>query len=146
MMKYVSLLALLCAASFNAIGDDHASSKNSEKPMNVVFILADDLGWSDTELYGTTELYKTPNLLRLAERGRTFTRAYSNSPLCSPTRASILTGQSPPRNRSRVGAMNLQIGLDSEHRFRSQYLHEQDTARTRSRNDAGRQSVRCCVA
>ena len=35
-------------------------------------------------------------------------------------------------NRSRVGAMNLQIGLDSEHRFRSQYLHEQDTARTRS--------------
>jgi len=99
-MKRLSLFALLCATSFNAIGDDHASSKDAEKPMNVVFILADDLGWSDTELYGTTQLYKTPNILRLAERGRTFTRAYSNSPLCSPTRASILTGQTPARHGS----------------------------------------------
>lgn len=66
--------------------------------MNVVFILADDLGWSDTELYGTTKLYQTPNLLRLAKRGMTFTRAYANSPLCSPTRTSILTGQTPARH------------------------------------------------
>ena len=100
MMKYVSLLALLCSTSLNAIGDDLASSKDAEKPMNVVFILADDLGWSDTELYSHTKLYKTPNILRLAERGRTFTRAYSNSPLCSPTRASILTGQTPSRHGS----------------------------------------------
>ena len=103
-MKYVSLLVLLCATSFTAIAADHASSKNAEKPMNVVFILADDLGWSDTELYGTTQLYKTPNILRLAERGRTFTRAYSNSPLCSPTRASILTGQTPARHGSTTPA------------------------------------------
>jgi arylsulfatase A-like enzyme len=70
------------------------------KPMNVVFILADDLGWSDTTLYGTTKLYQTPNIERLAKRGMTFTRAYSNSPLCSPTRASILTGQTPARHGS----------------------------------------------
>jgi arylsulfatase A-like enzyme len=99
-MKYFLLLILLSATSVNAIGDDLASSKNSEQQMNVVFILADDLGWSDTELYGTTKLYKTPNILRLAERGCTFTRAYSSSPLCSPTRASILTGQSPARHGS----------------------------------------------
>jgi|GEM_PF-85136 len=68
--------------------------------MNVVFILADDLGWSDTTLYGTTKLYQTPNVQRLAERGMTFTRAYSNSPLCSPTRASLLTGQTPARHGS----------------------------------------------
>ena len=80
-MEFVSLLVLLCVTSFIAIGDDLASSKNAEKPMNVVFILADDLGWSDTELYGMTKLYKTPNILRLAQRGRTFTQAYSNSPL-----------------------------------------------------------------
>ncbi|MGZ0655445.1 sulfatase [Coraliomargarita sp. W4R72] len=61
-------------------------------------ILADDLGWSDTTLYGTTDLYQTPNLERLAERGMTFTHAYAASPLCSPTRASILTGQTPARN------------------------------------------------
>ncbi len=64
---------------------------------NVIFILADDLGWADTTLYGHTSLYQTPNLERLAKRGMVFTRAYSASPLCSPTRASILTGQTPAR-------------------------------------------------
>jgi len=69
-------------------------------PMNVIFILADDLGWADTTLYGHTRLYETPNLERLAERGMTFRRAYANSPLCSPTRASIMTGQIPARHGS----------------------------------------------
>jgi len=63
--------------------------------MNVIFILADDLGWSDTTLYGHTTLYQTPNLERLAKRGMVFTRAYEASPLCSPSRSSILTGQTP---------------------------------------------------
>jgi arylsulfatase A-like enzyme len=69
----------------------------SKRP-NVIVILADDLGWSDTTLYGTTNFYKTPNLQSLASRGITFTRAYSSSPLCSPTRASLLTGMSPARH------------------------------------------------
>ena len=73
---------------------------SAEQPMNVVFILADDLGWADTTLYGHTSLYETPNLERLAKRGMVFNRAYSNSPLCSPTRASILTGQTPARHGS----------------------------------------------
>ncbi len=64
---------------------------------NVVFILADDLGWADTTLYGHTKFYQTPNLERLAKRGMTFTWAYSASPLCSPTRAAVLTGLSPAR-------------------------------------------------
>ncbi len=66
-------------------------------PPNVVIILADDLGWADTTLYGHTKFYQTPNLERLAKRGMTFTRAYSSSPLCSPTRSAILTGLSPAR-------------------------------------------------
>nr|WP_246146312.1 sulfatase [Rubripirellula lacrimiformis] len=74
-----------------------APARAETKP-NVVFILADDLGWSDTTLFGTTSFYKTPNIERLAARGMTFTRAYSDSPLCSPTRASILTGLSPARH------------------------------------------------
>lgn len=69
----------------------------SPEKMNVIFILADDLGWSDCTLYGNTKLYQTPNLERLAKRGVTFTNAHSASPLCSPTRASILTGQTPAR-------------------------------------------------
>jgi len=67
-----------------------------EKP-NVIFILADDLGWADTTLYGHTKFYKTPNIERLAKRGMTFTHAYSASPLCSPTRSAVLTGLSPAR-------------------------------------------------
>ena len=70
----------------------------AEQKPNVVFILADDLGWSDTTLFKTTSFYKTPNIERLAARGMTFSRAYSSSPLCSPTRASILTGLSPARH------------------------------------------------
>jgi arylsulfatase A-like enzyme len=69
-----------------------------QKKLNVVFILADDLGWADVTLYGKTKYYETPNLERLAARGMTFNRAYAASPLCSPTRASILTGQTPARN------------------------------------------------
>ena len=73
------------------------SSWAAQPGMNIVFILADDLGWADTTLYGHTRLYETPNLQRLALRGMTFHRAYSASPLCSPTRSSILTGRNPAR-------------------------------------------------
>ena len=64
---------------------------------NVVFILADDLGWSDTTLYETTTFYETPNIERLANRGMLFTNAYAAYPICSPTRASIMTGLEPGR-------------------------------------------------
>lgn len=85
------LLSSLCGVGVNAFAAPETP------PMNVVLILADDLGWSDTTLYGTTTLFETPNLERLAQRGMTFTHAYSASPLCSPTRASILTGRNPAR-------------------------------------------------
>ncbi len=85
--------AAVGTASANAPRPQAAAPR---KP-NVVFILADDLGWADTTLYGRTKFYRTPNVDRLARRGMTFTRAYSASPLCSPTRASIMTGLSPAR-------------------------------------------------
>ena len=77
-----------------------AKIEEKRKQPNIIFILADDLGWADTTLYGHTKLYQTPNIERLAKRGMTFSRAYANSPLCSPTRASILTGQIPLRHGS----------------------------------------------
>ncbi|MEP3481788.1 MAG: sulfatase [Fuerstiella sp.] len=77
-------------------GVTNLQAQEKSKP-NVVFILADDLGWSDTTLFGTTKFYKTPNMERLAKRGMVFRNAYSSSPLCSPTRAAILTGLSPAR-------------------------------------------------
>ncbi len=63
---------------------------------NVVFIVVDDLGWKDTGCYGSS-FYETPHVDRLAASGMRFTDAYSANPLCSPTRASILTGQNPAR-------------------------------------------------
>ncbi len=68
-----------------------------ERPFNVLFIMADDLGWSDTTLYGTTDFYETPHIQRLAKRGLLLTHAYAANPLCSPTRSSILTGLYPAR-------------------------------------------------
>ena len=64
---------------------------------NIILILADDLGWADTTLYGKTSRYAPPNIQRLAKRGMIFSNAYA-SPICSPTRASILTGQNPARH------------------------------------------------
>ncbi len=64
--------------------------------MNLVFIMADDLGWRDTSVYGST-FYETPNIDRLAERGMLFTQAYAANPLCSPTRSSVMTGLYPAR-------------------------------------------------
>ena len=87
----VNLAALLLVAP----GALYAADAGG-KP-NLVFILADDLGWSDTTLYGTTKFCETPNLERLAKRGMTFTHAYAANPLCSPTRASLMTGLYPAR-------------------------------------------------
>lgn len=65
-------------------------------PPNIVVILADDLGWRDLGCMGST-FYETPNLERLAEEGMKFTRGYAASPVCSPTRVSMMTGKHPAR-------------------------------------------------
>lgn len=67
-----------------------------ESQPNVVFILADDLGWSDLPVYGN-HFNEAPNITRLAQDGMRFTDAYAACPVCSPTRASIQCGQYPAR-------------------------------------------------
>ncbi len=84
-----------------------ATAADSKPPKNFVLILADDLGWADTTLYGKTSLYETPNIERLAARGMTFSSAYA-SPICSPTRASIMTGQNPARHGMTAPAAHLE--------------------------------------
>jgi arylsulfatase A-like enzyme len=66
------------------------------RPPNVVFILIDDYGWRDTGYNGST-FYETPHLDRLAREGMVFTNGYAASPVCSPTRAAIMTGKYPAR-------------------------------------------------
>jgi len=68
---------------------------SSEKP-NIVFILIDDLGWADVGCYGS-RYYETPHIDQLAREGMKFTDGYAACAVCSPTRASILTGRYPAR-------------------------------------------------
>lgn len=96
MFRFFAVLGWLSLCGCFGVGKNEVRAGEARRP-NVVFILADDLGWSDTTLYGNTKYYQTPNVQRLASRGITLTRAYSASPLCSPTRSAILTGLSPAR-------------------------------------------------
>lgn len=63
---------------------------------NIIFILADDLGINDLHCYGRAE-HNTPNLDQLAREGMRFTASYCAQPICSPSRAAILTGKAPAR-------------------------------------------------
>jgi arylsulfatase A-like enzyme len=80
---------LACAATASPAAAEAA------KP-NFVFFLVDDLGWADVGCFGST-FYETPNIDRLAAGGMKFTQGYAACPVCSPTRASILTGRHPVR-------------------------------------------------
>jgi arylsulfatase A-like enzyme len=68
---------------------------------NIIFVLMDDLGWRDLSCYGST-FYETPHLDKLARQGMRFTNAYAACPVCSPTRASIMSGKYP----ANVGCTN----------------------------------------
>lgn len=75
---------------------DPAGAQAVPRRPNVLFILADDLGWADLGCYGS-KFYETPNLDRLAKQGMRFTDAYAAANVCSPTRAAIMTGKHPAR-------------------------------------------------
>jgi len=70
--------------------------KGANRQPNFLFILADDYGWSQLGCYGS-RYYETPNIDKLAAEGMKFTDAYAACPVCSPTRASIMTGKYPAR-------------------------------------------------
>ncbi len=71
------------------------------RPPNIIFVLADDLGWTELGCYGNP-FNETPNLDQLSKEGMRFTQAYAAAPVCSPYRAALLTGQYP----ARVGIMD----------------------------------------
>lgn len=66
------------------------------KPMNFLFFLVDDMGWADVGAFGST-FHETPHIDKLAATGMKFTHGYAACPVCSPTRASIMTGRHPVR-------------------------------------------------
>ena len=93
-MKIRILITLhLFAALLPLLGA--SESKKAKRP-NVVVIFVDDLGWRDLGCYGS-KFYETPHIDRLAKQGVMYTRAYSSCNVCSPTRASLMTGKYPQR-------------------------------------------------
>ncbi len=81
---FSSLLLLTTASRANAL------------PWNIVLLLVDDMGWTGPGCYGS-DLHETPAIDRFAASGMKFTSAYAAAPVCTPTRASIMTGKSPAR-------------------------------------------------
>jgi arylsulfatase A-like enzyme len=96
------VLSLLLAPLIHAV----------EKPRNIVFIIADDLGVTDVNLDGSEGFYETPHLAKFAKTAVNFTNGYSSCPVCSPTRSAIMTGQNPARTRNTdfFGAPNQHFG------------------------------------
>lgn len=83
----------------SALGAPPARAAAAGRKPNILFILADDLGFADLSCYGRRE-YQTPNLDRLASTGLKLTHGYSNSPVCSPTRVALITGRYQYRLRA----------------------------------------------
>ena len=87
----------LSVAILTPVSAQPALAKDAGQPKpNFVFILIDDMGWKDVGCNGST-FYKTPNIDHLAAQGMRFTDGYAACPVCSPTRASIMTGKHPAR-------------------------------------------------
>ena len=101
----------------------NSSVSAAERP-NILFILADDMGWGDLSCYGRPD-YRTPNLDRLAQQGMRFTNAYAAAPVCTPTRVGFLTGRYPARlavgleepitERKELGERIKTVGLPTAH-------------------------------
>jgi arylsulfatase A-like enzyme len=93
-MSWKSVCGIVAGMALSAAACPAADSP-PQKP-NIVFILIDDLGWADVGCFGS-KYYETPHIDRLATQGMRFTDAYAACPVCSPTRASIMTGKYPAR-------------------------------------------------
>jgi arylsulfatase A len=114
-MRYVSTClgpaAFVLAGLVGAAGAAAADGREvMTRPPNIVFILVDDLGWSELGSYGN-RFNDTPNVDRLADAGLRFTSAYAAAPVCSPTRAALATGQYP----ARVGITDYLRGNDRKY-------------------------------
>jgi arylsulfatase A-like enzyme len=113
--------AIAATAASSAIFNSTVTA--SSRP-NIIFILADDMGWADLSCYGRPD-YKTPNLDKLATEGIKFTNAYSAAPVCTPARVGFYTGRYPARlpvglhepmtQRSQIGERLKTAGIPLEH-------------------------------
>ena len=95
-VRLILLVIFCCSPAYGVETNEDKSSDSKPQSPNVVFFLVDDLGWKDLGCYGST-FYETPSVDALAESGVRFVNGYATCPVCSPTRASIMTGKYPAR-------------------------------------------------
>lgn len=95
----------LAAAAFSKWDQAVFAAEGTAKKPNIIFILADDIGYGDFGCYGATRV-KTPNVDRFAKEGMRFTNAYSTAAVCSPTRYAFITGQYAWRNPAGAGVLS----------------------------------------
>lgn len=91
---------LLLMLSFLVAGCGASAGRSEAPSPNVLFILADDLGYMDVGVYNENTFYETPHIDSLVQQGMMFTDGYVANPVCSPTRQSIMTGQYPSRDNN----------------------------------------------
>ena len=103
--SFISVISFLCVSGFLA-------QAQGASPLNIVLIVADDLGAHDLKTHGS-DLHETQHLDGFAASGIEFTSAYAAAPICTPTRASIMTGKNPAR---------LHMTIWSEHALRGPKL------------------------
>jgi len=96
--KRLARIALAMALLIPGVVAANAQTGAPARKPNLIFILADDLGWGDLGCYGNTRI-KTPHLDRLAKQGTLFTQFYVNGSVCSPSRCAFMTGQYPARHK-----------------------------------------------
>jgi len=94
------LWSVLASTSAAAVSRASALPKTGKRPPNLVFILADDMGYGDPSVYGQKK-FRTPNIDRLAAEGVRFTEAYAGAPVCAPSRSALMTGLNTGHTRVR---------------------------------------------
>jgi arylsulfatase A-like enzyme len=92
MRNRLFLLALAISVSLSSCSSGKAKKEQEVKKPNIIYILADDLGYGDLSCYGQQKI-ETPNIDKLAEQGMKFSQHYCGSSVCAPSRSTLLTGQ-----------------------------------------------------
>lgn len=113
MKRYISFGKIMVGAMVLTLVVNASLFAQKKQRPNIILVLVDDLGFSDTSPYGATDL-ETPNINRLASEGLKLKEFYNNS-ICAPTRASLLTGQY--QHKAGVGYFNVNLGLPAYQGF-----------------------------